>query len=355
MTAGVPAAGLASCQAAAGVAPAMPTSSRIAMIRRPGAVNPGCRIQNSSSLASRTDVCEHSHGHAPWVKASTRHVPSCTVVPARGSGREGESMTDLENGSDLTGRVALVTGASRLRGIGAAICRALAARGADVAFSHWRQYDAAFPWSGAPSEPGDLARELVMLGVRTAAIESDLGDVGAEVRLLDEAEARLGPISILINNAACSTNDGFERLDAATIDAHYAVNMRAAMLLAAEFARRFAAGDGGRIINITSGQGLGPMPDELAYGATKGAIEAFTRSLAPAVAVKGITVNAVNPGPTDSGWISPELRDVLLPRFPMGRLGLPADAARLVAWLASPDAGWVTGQVIHSEGGFNRG
>jgi len=248
-----------------------------------------------------------------------------------------------------------VTGASRLRGIGAAICRALAARGADVAFNHWLPADEALPWSGAPSEPDDLARELVMLGVQAAAIESDLSTLGAEVRLLDETEARLGQISILVNNAAYSTNDGFERLDAATIDAHYAVNMRAAMLLAAEFARRFAAGEGGRIINITSGQGLGPMPDELAYSATKGAIEAFTRSLAPAVAVKGITVNAVNPGPTDSGWISAELRDVLLPRFPMGRLGTPADAARLVAWLASPDAGWVTGQVIHSRGGFSGG
>jgi 3-oxoacyl-[acyl-carrier protein] reductase len=264
-------------------------------------------------------------------------------------------MATLENGSDLTGQVALVTGASRLQGIGAAICRALAARGTHIAFSHWRSYDVTFPWFGAPSEPDDLARELVQFGVQTAAIECDLGKPGSEVLLLDEAESRLGPISILVNNAAYSTNDGYEKLDAATIDAHYAVNMRAAMLLAVAFARRFSAGHGGRIINLTSGQELGPMPNELAYGATKAAIEAFTHSLAPAVAAKGITVNAVNPGPTDSGWISAELRDVLLPRFPMGRLGTPADAARLVGWLASPDAGWVTGQVIHSEGGFNRG
>jgi 3-oxoacyl-[acyl-carrier protein] reductase len=261
----------------------------------------------------------------------------------------------VKNVSDLTGQVALVTGASRLRGIGAAICRALAAHGADVVFNHWRPADEAFPWSGAPSEPEDLAQELVTLGVRAAAIECDLSNPGAEVWLLDESESRLGPISILVNNAAYSTNDGYERLDAATIDAHYAVNLRAAMLLAAEFARRFSACQGGRIINLTSGQGLGPMPDELAHGATKGAIETFTRSLAPAVAAKGITVNAVDPGPTDSGWISSELRDVLLPRFPMGRLGTPADAARLVAWLASPDAGWVTGQVIHSRGGFDGG
>ena len=211
-------------------------------------------------------------------------------------------MTTLENGSDLTGRVALVTGASRLQGIGAAICRALAARGADVAFNHWRPADAAFPWAGAASEPDDLAQELVTLGVRTAAIECDLSNPGAEVRLLDETESRLGPISILVNNAAYSTNDGYERLDAATIDAHYAVNMRAAMLLAAEFARRFAAVDGGRIINITSGQGLGPMPDELAYGATKGAIEAFTRSLAPQSRPKGSrSMQSIPARPTVAG------------------------------------------------------
>jgi 3-oxoacyl-[acyl-carrier protein] reductase len=230
----------------------------------------------------------------------------------------------------------------------------LAARGANVGFSHWRSYDAAFPWSGAPSEPDDLQQELSRLGVVAAAIECDLSKPDATSRLLDDVEARLGSISILVNNAAYSTHDGYERLDAATIDAHYSVNMRAAMLLATEFSRRYSAGDGGRIINMSSGQGLGPMPDELAYAATKGAIEAFTQSLAPAVAAKGITVNAVNPGPTDSGWISPELQDVLLPKFPMGRLGTPEDAARLVAWLVGPDAGWVTGQVIHSEGGFVR-
>ena len=257
---------------------------------------------------------------------------------------------------ELVGTVALVTGATRLQGIGAAICRALAARGADVAFSHWRPYDAAFTWAGADTEPKELERELTAAGVRVAAIECDLSDPEASATLLDAVDERLGPVGILVNNAAYSTNDGYERLDAATLDAHYAVNMRGAMLLTAEFARRFVPADGryGRVVNLTSGQGLGPMPEELAYGATKGAIEAFTRSLAPAVAGKGITVNAVNPGPTDSGWISPELRERLLPMFPTGRLGTPEDAARLVAWLASPEAGWVTGQVINSEGGFLR-
>jgi 3-oxoacyl-[acyl-carrier protein] reductase len=266
----------------------------------------------------------------------------------------GKVMPEARDRCDLTGKVALVTGATRLAGIGAAICRGLAARGADVAFSHWRPYDAAFPWAGAPHEPDDLAAQIARTGVRSTAIACDLSDPGAPERLIDEATARLGPLSILINNAAHSTSDGYERLDAATIDAHYAVNIRAAMLLASLFVRRFTGTDGGRIINLTSGQSLGPMPEELAYAATKGAIEAFTRSIAPAVATKGITVNAVNPGPTATGWISPALKAELLPRFPLGRLGAPRDAARLVVWLAGPEASWVTGQVIHSEGGFRR-
>jgi 3-oxoacyl-[acyl-carrier protein] reductase len=264
-------------------------------------------------------------------------------------------LAEAQKARDLAGKIALVTGASRLQGIGAAIARALAARGADVAFSHWRSYDAAFPWAGGASEPEQLERELAALGVRAVAIESDITAEDAPARLLDAVEATLGPVDILVNNAAYSTNDGYERLDVAALDAHYAVNMRGAILLTVEFARRFRGADeGGRIINLTSGQSQGPMPDELAYAATKGAIEAFTRSLAPAVAGKGITVNAVNPGPTDSGWISPALREELLPMFPMGRLGVPEDAARLVAWLASPEAAWITGQVIHSEGGFGR-
>lgn len=257
----------------------------------------------------------------------------------------------------LKGQTALVTGATRANGIGAAVVRRLAAAGCDVAFSHWRPYDAAFPWGAAREDPEQLEAAVREEGARSLAVECDLSLPDGAHRLLDAAEAGLGPIGILINNAAHSTSDGYQALDAAILDAHYAVNMRATMLLAAEFCRRFPQSGmrDGRIVNMTSGQGLGPMPEELAYGATKGAIEAFTRSLAPAVMPLGITVNAVNPGPTDTGWISDDLRRTLLPMFPSGRLGMPDDAARLIAWLAGPDAGWVTGQIISSEGGFVRG
>jgi len=172
--------------------------------------------------------------------------------------------------------------------------------------------------------------------------------------VMETVRERLGAPSILVNNAAVSINDSFETITAEGLDAHYTVNVRATALLSAEFARRYKGGPGGRIINLTSGQSLGPMPGELSYVATKGAIEAFTRTLAAEVAHKGITVNAVNPGPTDTGWMTEELKRNLLPKFPMGRVGQPADAARLIAFLASDEAAWITGQVIHSEGGFIR-
>jgi 3-oxoacyl-[acyl-carrier protein] reductase len=266
---------------------------------------------------------------------------------------EGNAMTERATGR-LRGRVALVTGASRLGGIGAAVCRALAVEGADVAFTHFRAYDRRFPWAGEDDEPTQLEAELRERGGRALALEADLADPTTPERVLDRVEIELGPLRILVNNAAYSTNDGYETLDAATLDAHYAVNVRAMALLTVGFARRYAGGSDGRIINFSSGQGRGPMPDELAYAASKGAVEAFTVSLSPAVAPLGITVNAVNPGPTDTGWISPELARELLPKFPFGRLGAPEDAARLVAWLASDDAAWITGQIINSEGGFFR-
>jgi len=95
------------------------------------------------------------------------------------------------------------------------------------------------------------------------------------------------------------------------------------------------------------------MAGEISYATTKGAIDAFTRTFAAEVGPKGITVNAINPGPTDTGWMTPDLRQQLSKQFVTGRVGLPKDAARLVAFLATDDGEWITGQVLHSTGGFN--
>ncbi|ARU61213.1 oxidoreductase [Tumebacillus avium] len=254
----------------------------------------------------------------------------------------------------LAGRIAVVTGASRKIGIGAAICRALAEAGADVFFTYWTGYDKTMPWGVDEDEPARLQEEIRSCGVRCERVEVDLSDPQALPLLLDSVEERLGAPAILVNNACYSVNDGYEQLTAELLDAHYAVNVRATALLSAEFARRFGLGQGGRIINLATGQAQAPMIGEIAYASTKAAVETFTRILAAEVANKGITVNAVNPGPTDTGWMNDELTEHLLPHFPMGRVGQPQDAARLVRFLASDEAEWVTGQIIHSEGGFLR-
>lgn len=253
----------------------------------------------------------------------------------------------------LSGRIAVVTGAGRPRGIGAAVCRALADKGADIFFTYWHPYDERM--FAEKNDPSQLEAELRSRGVRAEGFSVDLSSPTAPEEVLNRVEARLGTPSILVNNAAHSTRDGIDGLDADTLDAHYEVNVRAAILLSVGFVRRWKGKKGGRIINLTSGQSLGPMPGEIAYAATKGAVEAFTTTFAAEVASKGVTVNAVNPGPTDTGWISEELKRELLSRFPTGRLGQPEDAARIIAFLAGDEAEWITGQVIHSEGGFWRG
>jgi 3-oxoacyl-[acyl-carrier protein] reductase len=249
---------------------------------------------------------------------------------------------------DLTGRVAVVTGASRRRGIGAAICRALASHGADVLFTHWQPYDQTQPLGVDPDGPMVLQRELRGFGVRAEELTVDLADPAAPERVLDEVEERLGSPSILVNNAAHSTLDDYQTLDAASLDAHYAVNVRATALLSVAFARRYRGGPGGRIISLSSGQGVGP--DELSYATSKGAIEAFTASLAAGVAARGITVNAVDPGGTDTGWMPEHLKVDILRQMGFGRIGQPEDAARLILFLASDAGAWITGQTIHSRG-----
>lgn len=252
----------------------------------------------------------------------------------------------------LQNTIALITGVSRKAGLGAAIARALAQAGADVFITYLRSYDAVTGLAGDPSEPEALIAEYRSLGVKVNGLELDLTAPEASARLFNQVEQSLGMVDILVNNATHSERDGIDRLTADLLDKHYAMNLRAMALLCVEFARRFRKKSGGRIINVTSGQGAGPMPDELAYAATKGAVDAFTVSLSAALASRGITVNAVDPGITDTGWISPDLKIEFEADAPMGRVGVPEDAARLVRFLASSDAAWITGQIIRSRGGL---
>lgn len=251
----------------------------------------------------------------------------------------------------LTGRVALVTGASRAIGIGAAICRRLANDGANVAFTYFLAYDRHMHQSPEDG-PAELQRELESSGVRATAIEIDLSAPGIAPTLFDRVNETLGPVDILVNNAAYSTHDAWDTMTEDSWDMHMNVNARATALLTVEFARRFRRNEGGRVVNFSSGQHLGSMPNELAYAGSKGAIIAFSTSISPDLIRRGITINVINPGATDTGWMSVELKQALEDMAPTGRTGAPDDAARLVAWLVSDEARWVTGQVINSEGGI---
>ncbi len=256
----------------------------------------------------------------------------------------------------LNGRIAIVTGASRSRGIGAAICRELSQLNLNIFFTYWSPHDKSLYGQEAQG-PFELLTELRETGIRCECVEVNLSRPEAAKQIIDMVEKHLGPPSILVNNAAHDdSNVPFDQLTAEILDTYYAVNMRGTMLLSVEFARRFSKpiGKGGRIINLTSGQGVAAMPGKLPYIATKGAIEAFTVTLAAEGAPRGITVNAVDPGPTNTGWMDaePEVKKALLEQAPFGRIGEPEDAARLVTFLASDDAEWITGQILHSRGGF---
>jgi len=247
--------------------------------------------------------------------------------------------------------VALVTGVSRRAGIGFAIAKRLASLGADLCVHSFAPYDSAQPWGADRDGPEPLAKELAGLGVRAESVSGDLADPGEPERLVAEACARLGRVDVLVANHTHSTSGDLEALRAEDVDRHLAVNVRATLLLVQAFAARHDGRSGGRVVLLTSGQDRGPMPRELAYVASKGALSSLVSSLSAHLAHRGITVNAVNPGATDTGWASPELHQEVLALEPQGRWGAPDDAARVVAWLATDDARWVTGQVIHSTGG----
>jgi 3-oxoacyl-[acyl-carrier protein] reductase len=259
----------------------------------------------------------------------------------------------------LRGRAALVTGASRRAGIGYAIARRLAALGASLFLHHYAPHDSDQPWGADPGGTraviDGVTAALAADGAGVHDMELDLADPGGPARLIDAAVGRLGHLDILVCNHARSGGDGpLETVDAARLDAHWAVNTRSAILLAQAFAAQHDGRPGGRIVFMTSGQDLGPMTGEVAYAASKGALASITRTLADHLAGRPITLNTVNPGPVDTGYATPEGHEAVRRHFPQGRWGTPDDPARLIAWLATDEAAWITGQVISTEGGFRR-
>ena len=263
----------------------------------------------------------------------------------------------------LAGRVVVVTGVSRRAGIGHAIACRAADLGASLVCHHYSPHDAEQPWGADCVEATlDSVRAHLTPGARLTGIEADFRDPTAPRAVIEHAVAELGRVDALVCNQASSGRDGgLEEITAADLDHHWAVDARAGLLLVQTYAEHFRPGPdrdapalAGSAVLMTSGQGLGPMPREIAYCTAKAALAGITPSLAAGLAERGIRLNTVNPGPVDTGYMdAPTLRAVNA-MFPSGRTARPQDPARLICWLLTDDASWVTGQVISTEGGFRR-
>jgi len=265
---------------------------------------------------------------------------------------------------ELAGHVAIVTGANH--GIGAATAHLLASAGADVLITFLRIDEPA-----DPVLPDDYHRHRVAdadavltaiepLAGRAVAVEADLTDERVVARLFDEAEARLGPVDILVNNASGWFADTFtpsttdrigrrlEPVSPATIDRNLGVDARGGALMIAELARRHIARDSswGRIVGLTSG-GPGGFAEEVSYGAAKAALENYTMAAATELAPFGITANIVYPPVTDTGWVTEQVRTMVAASTDHVHVATPDEVAEVIVWLCSDAARLVTGNVIH--------
>lgn len=248
--------------------------------------------------------------------------------------------------------VALVTGVGRRMGIGFAVAERLAQDGFDVAATYWSPYDDRMHW-GADGGIGDeILASLTAVGARSVSIEVDLERPESVTTLFNSIEESLGSISTLVVCHCESVDSGILDTTVESFDQHFAVNARATWLLIREFAVRFSGVLGsGRIIALTSDHTVGNMP----YGSSKSALDRVTLAAAQEFAGLGITANVVNPGPTDTGWMSSEVKARVLEEMPLGRLGTPEDCANIVGFLCSPEGGWINGQLLQSNGGFRSG
>ncbi|ACU98483.1 3-oxoacyl-[acyl-carrier protein] reductase [Saccharomonospora viridis] len=254
-------------------------------------------------------------------------------------------------------RTVLVTGVSRVEGIGFAIARRLLADGHRVFAQSWSPYDATEPWGADPRGIDGVLAELGG-GDSLAHMEADFAHPETPERVVQAAVERFGSLDALIVNHARSSVATLDEVTAEELDETWAVNVRATLLLVRAFAEQYRKNGpfpaGGRVVLFTSGQHLAPMASEIPYAATKGALHQLTLTLSDALVDDGITVNCLNPGPTDTGWADEELTRAVAAQLPRGRWNTPAEAAAVVSLLLGEDASTITGNVVDAEAGFRR-
>ena len=255
----------------------------------------------------------------------------------------------------LKNKVALITGVSRRKSIGYGISKQLASKGANLFLHSFTEYDKMMSLDVANNELEIIYKSLSKYNIIIEQKEADFNIPESPSHVIASALNRFNHIDILILNHTYDSLKSIYDLTATEIDLHLAINVRASLLLIKDFIKQHDGRKGGRIVLLTSGQHLAPQNDELAYIASKGALHQLTQSLSDILIDKGITVNTVNPGPTETFSPDENLNKAVLKRMPLNRWGQPDDAGRLISWLVSDDAQWITGQVINSEGGFRRG
>jgi 3-oxoacyl-[acyl-carrier protein] reductase len=244
---------------------------------------------------------------------------------------------------ELTGKVAVVTGASK--GIGAAIARGLAKAGAAVAVNY----------ASNKADADRVVGEIVKAGGKAVAIQADVAKRDDVKRLFEETREKLGRPNILVNNAGVYKFGPFESVTEQDFHRHFDTNVLGTILATQEAVKAFD-GSGGSVINLSTISSTNPSPNTLLYSASKSAIDAITRELATELAGKGIRVNAIAPGMTETegfaaAGLSAESAKALGFSLPMGRIGQPEDIARVALFLASDQSAWVTGERISVSGG----
>ena len=244
---------------------------------------------------------------------------------------------------ELTGRNALVTGGSR--GIGRAVCLELARQGANVAINY----------AGSAQAAEEVAQACRELGVEAFAIQANVADAAAVDAMVKEVITRLGRIDILVNNAGITKDRLALQMKEEEFDAVLDTNLKGAFLCMKAVYRPMMKQRYGRVVNLTSIVGLRGNAGQANYAASKAGLIGMSKSIAKELASRGVTVNLVAPGfiDTDMTAALPEAaRTALLSTIPMARLGQPEDVARAVAFFASENAGYITGQVLCVDGGM---
>ncbi|TAH20204.1 MAG: SDR family oxidoreductase [Oscillatoriales cyanobacterium] len=215
--------------------------------------------------------------------------------------------------------------------------------------TYWQPYDASMPWGSDPKEVQSLCHKLEQFGVRSTAIEVDLSLTDSASRIFDIVEHDLGNVTAMVIAHCHSVDSDILSTSVESFDLHFAVNARATWLLIKEFGQRFRGETGsGRIVSITSDHTAGNLP----YGASKGAMDRIVLASAQEFRSLGITANVINPGATDTGWMSEALKTDVQSITLLDRVGMPQDCANLVRFLCSKEGGWINRQLIYSNGGL---